>query len=208
MLQYGGHGDKILARAHDWALPWYVNYHTPERIYFNPGFRAPVGTVNIPAHLQQWAAAKNVGNLILLEPRVKGAFSSNNKAWAWDRWQAVARMRADFAQCAPAAPFLDNVRRIITPTFQRACAILAQARGIVTTSGGLHIAAAALGKPAIVLWGAFSSPENLGYTFQRNFYRPDPEGLGQRKPHPACVAAMERITVAQVIAAIDEVFPC
>lgn len=207
VMRHGGYGDRILAEAHDWSKPWYVDYHTRERIYFHAQFRAPVGRLSVDPVLYRWARQQGVEDYILVEPHVKGSFSATNKDWGWQRWQQLVDRRADFAQCAPRGmPFLSGVEAIETPTFYHACALLALARGIVTSSGGLHLAAAAFERPAVVIWGSFSDPRVLGYPFQRNFYVPDPEGLGQRRPHPACARAMAQISVAQVAAAVTEAF--
>ena len=63
-----------------------------------------------------------------------------------------------------------------------------------------------IGKPAVVIFGAFNRVENFGYEGHVNLEEPDPECLGQRQTHPACVAAMKRITVERVLEAMERAF--
>lgn len=218
VMQYGGEGDRIMAKAHDWSKPWYMNHHTPERAYFNEGFTAPRGKLNIDPVLRKWAARMVPPEMVMVQPHVKLKFSSTNRDWGWDRWQELAgRLTVPMVQCVPLGKplginlyqtiVLDGVTPVQTPTFEHACAILERVRGVVTSSGGFHIAAAAMNKPAVVIWGSYSDPAMLGYPEHVNLYEPDPDGLGQRKPHPACRAAMDRITVDQVFDAVTRTFP-
>lgn len=193
----GGKGDEIMATTND-VQNWY-SYNTKERAIFNLDFRVKPGVVAV--RHREWA--EQYAGYVLVEPHIKGAFSGDNKRYPWDRWQElVSRLPFGVAQCAPAGKrYLEGVTRIETPTFDHAVSVLAVSRGVITTDGGMHHAAGALGKPAVVIWGAFSRPENLGYSFHENIAEPDDEGLGWRTTHPACVAAMERITVDRVLEA-------
>ena len=192
----GGHGDEILATTNDVTF-WY-GYNTPERQIYNPHFRVKPGRITV--RHAKWA--EQYSGRILVEPHIKGTFSAENKRWPY--WhELVERSPLKLAQCAPSGrKLLEGVERIETPSFDHAVSVLSVARGIVTTDGGLHHAAGALGKPAVVIWGSYSDPKILGYDFHENIAEPDPDGLGWRHTHPACVAAMQRITVERVIEAM------
>ena len=72
--------------------------------------------------------------------------------------------------------------------------------------GGLHHAAAALSTPAVVIYGGFVSPVNMGYEGQVALYRPhrhDGEPCGLRVPCEGCIAAMDGIAVETVAAALE-----
>lgn len=197
-LGRGGRGDEIMATTNN-IKQWYA-YNTPEKSVFNPNFKVKPGRVAV-LHAK-WASKYR--GVLLVEPHIKGTFSGENKQWPWEYWEELVRLSPfPLAQCAPEGRrVLDGVQRIRTDTFDHAVSVLSVAKGLVTTEGGLHHAAGALRKPAVVIFGAFNSPKLFGYDFHENLEEPDPDGLGQRKTHPACVAAMRRITADRVLAAM------
>lgn len=196
----GGHGDSIMATTND-VSRWYGRT-TPEKTVFNPDFRVKPGRIEVK-HID-WAM--QYAGRAMVEPHVKGQYSGENKRWYG--WQELAnRSPFPLIQCAPEGKaFLEGVEQVITPTFDHAVSVLSVSRGIVTTEGGLHHAAGALGVRAVIVFGAFNQSKLFGYDFHENIEEPDPEGLGQRKTHPACVAAMKRITVDRVLAAMERAF--
>ncbi len=196
-----GYGDQILATVHDPARCWYWSEVTDERGYFNPEFKAKRGKVNVVLPVQLWAAAVAPKGHIVIEPHVKATFSADNKDWGFERWQALVdstdlpwiQFRYDGKK-----PALRGVRVIETPSFDAAVGVLAQSAGFVSGNGGLQYAAAALGVPAVIVWGAFGDPSVIGYDHEVAIVEPDPEGLGMRTPSIACRAAMNRISVDRV----------
>ena len=76
-----------------------------------------------------------------------------------------------------------------------ACTALSGAAAAVLPEGGLHHAAAALGMPAVVIFGGMTSPANTGYDGHVNLF--DPAGgespCGQRVACAHCRAAMAAI---------------
>lgn len=201
-----GFGDGIMLSAHDATQPWYIDRErsTKQRVVFNPDFRAPRGVIRVPDRPARWARERVYGHEILIEPHIKGKFSSTNKRWPWAYWRRLVELahqhELELVQCArPGLALLEGVRAVPSPSFWHAVALIDRLRGVVTTEGGLHHAAAALNKPAVVIWGCYSDPKILGYPDHVNLYEPDPEGLGQRRPHPACEAAMRRITPERVL---------
>jgi hypothetical protein len=147
------------------------------------------------------ASAPGDDTPILIEPNIKGT-NEGNKAWLWDRWQALVDRypRGTFVQVGRAgARRLDGVAMIATPSFRLACAVLSQCRACVGTEGGLHHAAAALGVPAVVLFAEFISPEVTGYAAHRNLYHGTHGlGCGNRMACEGCRASMLAITVDEV----------
>lgn len=142
-----------------------------------------------------------IGDAVLIEPHTKDPAS--NKAWIWDRWQAVALSGvAKFVQAGPAGTrILKGVTFIETPTFRVALLVLKASRGYVGTEGGLHHAAAAIGIPAVVLWSHFIAPEFTGYATHTNI-RHAVGWCGLRVPCPECRASMERIHANEVVGQI------
>jgi ADP-heptose:LPS heptosyltransferase len=198
----GGHGDEIMATTNDTAK-WYGR-NTKERTIFNPDFRVKRGVVKVEH--AEWA--QQYAGRLLVEPHIKGTFSGENKRYPWARWEElVDRAPFKLAQCAPAGKqFLSGVEKIETPGFSAAVSVLAVSKGIVTTEGGLHHAAGALKKPAVIIFGAFNQAKLFGYEGHINIEEPDEQCLGMRRTHPACLAAMERISVDRVLAAMVQLW--
>ena len=78
---------------------------------------------------------------------------------------------------------------------------------MVTTDGALMHAAAALGVPAVVLFGGFMSPLQMGHKLHTNLWN-GAEPCGTHTGICAhCRGAMESIEVEQVIDAIRRAIP-
>ncbi len=192
----GGHGDRIMATTND-RDNWYA-YADADRWVFNREFRVKPGRVEVD-HVE-WAS--HYAGRLIVAPTGPTHYCGENKCWP--HWQElVDRSPFPLAQCAPiGGAYLNGVDRIATPTFAHAVSVLAVSRGIVTTEGGMHHAAGALGKAAVVIFGAFNLPQMFGYDCHVNIEEPDSAGLGQRETHRACVSAMHRISVDRVIDAM------
>lgn len=149
--------------------------------------------------------AIGIPGCVIVEPNTKDADLSRNKAWPWDRWQAlVDSIDLPWVQLGPLETrTLKNVKRGVTKSFRDALGWVNKASLIVTTDGALHHAAAALGKPAVVLWGGLAPPQVLGYDMHKNICHAT-EWCGYNKPCAHCKEAMDKITVEEVREAILE----
>lgn len=175
----------------------YIKGVTPEAIIYNEDHRAPKGVIVLTDAEKAWARQQIEPGYILVEPHIKGSFAGN-KAWIWDRWVELAK-RLPVVQCkAPNKRPLPGARVIETESVRQAFALLAQAKLIITTDGALHHAAAALGVPAVVLWGARTHPNILGYEDHANLYTGQGESCGMMSACNHCREAMRKITVDQV----------
>lgn len=146
----------------------------------------------------EWARKQVSGDYIIVEPHIKEPaggilYLGTNKAW--DKWDELLKLDMPWLQIGVKQA---KVRQVQTRTFRMAMAMVANAKLVVTTDGALHHAAAALGVPAIVLWGGFISPKILGYPTHINIWNgAKPCGLfGEVCPH--CREAMQSISVEQV----------
>jgi ADP-heptose:LPS heptosyltransferase len=139
----------------------------------------------------------------MLEPTVK-AVGHGNKAWLLTYWSQLAtKLQAakvgPLIQCNPLeVRALPGAATVKTPSFRHAVAVLSVCRALVTTEGGLMHAAAAVGVPAVVVFGGFISPEVTGYSLHRNLFSGDGLGCGMRSACDHCRRAMARITPAMV----------
>jgi hypothetical protein len=148
-----------------------------------------------------------VGPFLLLEPDVKPD-ATPNKAWGLDRFADVVRQMSDITfvrahgdECRTFPP----VKNVHTRTFREACGVLAASDGYVGTEGGFHHAAAALGKPAVVIFGGFISPKTTGYETHLNICDKLPGSpCGKWRQCGHCLAAMDRITVPMVVEAVRQ----
>lgn len=134
---------------------------------------------------------------IVIEPTIKSG-ASPNKDWGVDRWRRFVSLatKAGLFVCQlrpPGTRAIDGAKVIMTPDFRRACAVLANALAYVGHEGGMHHAAAALGIPAVVIFGGFISPAQTGYTSHRNLFTGG-EPCGMRVPCAHCADAMAAIT--------------
>lgn len=140
---------------------------------------------------------------IYLEPLIK-VKASPNKQWGAERWVALAADLENECQLVQGGParrsVLPGAEFVITESFAHAVEVMARCDLAILPEGGMHHAAAAIGMPAIVLFGGMTRPINTGYSAHINLAVDDPAALGWRIPHPACDAAWRRITPADVAA--------
>jgi Glycosyltransferase family 9 (heptosyltransferase) len=149
-------------------------------------------------------------DLILIEPNVPKKPCGPNKQWPLERWDRVSKELIlsgfkvrQFEYGAPnhIAP------RTLTPTFRHAAALLKSARMAILPEGGLHHAAAAVGVPAIVLFGGFVPPAVLGYNGHINLTG-GATACGSFNRCPHCIAAMDAIQVKDVLDAAERLLQC
>ncbi len=195
-----GNYQLLFARSRETNMRPYHTGKTPERWIYNLDFRPDVGEIYF-TDAELAFAAPFQGRLIL-EPSIKSG-ASPNKQWGNDNWQRLANLfiaaGMQVTQLGiPGAPVLDGAEFISTPTFRKACAVLAGARGAVLPEGGTHHAAAALDVPAVVLMGGFTPVELTGYAGHTNIGASLGDACGNRQPCAHCAEIMAAITPGQV----------
>jgi len=125
-----------------------------------------------------------------------------NKDWGLARYQALAdlfrRNGVPVFQPRHGLRRLDRVEVITTPDFRCAVAALAGFDLVVTPEGGLHHAAAAVGVPAVVLFGGFAPPDVLGYHGHANLTGGTTGACGSLRECAHCRTALARISVEEV----------
>lgn len=150
------------------------------------------------------AAAAGEG-FVLIEPHVKAARDgAENRRWGWDRYAALVSSRPGLRWVQVGKPelaTLPGVVRLRTDSFRKACAVLARAAAYVGPEGGLHHASAALGIPAIVIFGGYISPKVTGYPSHVNLF--SGSGLGCGRQQGCGCDCMARITPDEVAGALD-----
>jgi ADP-heptose:LPS heptosyltransferase len=196
-------------------LHW-LKYYKGHRIYNSAGagrwiwnydFRVTPGEVFFAA--DEFSEIGWPDSFILIEPNVPWHKPvSVNKDWGAANFQALAdrllKDGLDVVQLSYNSYFqgskrrLNGVRFIETKTFRQALAVLSGAELAVLPEGGLHHGAAALGVPAIVLFGGFIPPSVMGYEGHLNLTGDAKEACGSTTRCQHCAQAMKNISVEQV----------
>lgn len=193
-------------------IEW-VRHYSGHRLYARPGggrwiwdynFRAIPGEVFLTPEERAFAARLPAG-LVLIEPKVKP--SAPNKQWPHQRYAQLAfelvkrgyRVAQPFS--ASVRPLSKGVLVLPPTTFRQALAILERCILYVGPEGGLHHGAAAVGLPAVVIFGGFISPKLTGYSSHVNLAEGEACGTyGRICPH--CAAAMNRISLDRVLVGV------
>ena len=205
-----GAGARIVWLRNYYGRRPYLDYQGGEpgrRQAFAP-YRAAVGELFFTADERAAAAAVADGArrhhrpLLSIEPHVS---FGPNKDWGLANWQALVdalRGEVVFLQPSYGKPLLSGVHGVAS-SFRGFSAVLEQCDLHLGPEGGLHHAAAAVGCPAVVLFGGRISPDTTGYEGHENLYveRPgSPCGMVAACAH--CRACLAEIGVERVIAAL------
>jgi hypothetical protein len=147
-------------------------------------------------------------NFIYVEPNVPWHKSvAPNKDWGIQKYQVVVdRLIADgydVAQSYYGRHKLKKIRFISTPRFRDALAAIRRARVVLVPEGGMHHGAAAVGVPAVVIFGGFIPPQVVGYDTHVNLTG-GVEACGSLNKCLHCRAAMEKISVEEVYQAVKQ----
>lgn len=187
----------------------YIKYpftrNTPCRF---TGWRARdyVGRIYLTDAEAAWADSVRTfnGRYVVIEPSANTQ-NNPNKVWMWDRWIAVIQQFRD------RVPFVQPVHKtsVVAPGvipvkcgYRHAAALISRSVMYVGTEGGLHHAAAALDRAAVVIFGGFIKSQITGYPIHHNIEDGGP-ACGRYTPCTHCREAMERITVDQVASAVN-----
>jgi hypothetical protein len=172
---------------------------TKDKFVWKRDFRVSPGEIVFSPEELHWEQT----GFAYIEPNIKG-WLGPNKDWGFDNWQELVLLFPAVRWVQGPGRKLNNVEQVETRSFRDACALLSRADFFVGTDGGLHHAAAALGKPAVVVWGGFTSPQTLGYDTHENVHAGG-NGCGTVGPCAHCAEAMKKIPVSRVVKAIGRV---
>lgn len=171
-------------------------------------FECPPGEVFLTKEEKTFALSRLWGPdpVAIIEPRVKaiGACQGVNKQWPASSYRELASRLLAATGCRPVQllppgikPLLRDVDVIETPSFRHALAILGLAALYIGPEGGMHHGSAAMGTPAVVIFGGFNTPRSTGYAWHENIAVGEPCGSIEACWH--CKAAMESISVDRVL---------
>lgn len=195
-------------RAND--LEW-VEFYKGHRVYnhcingqwiWNEEFSVVPGEMFFSQDELEFAEIHGRG-FVLIEPNVPQFKSvAPNKQWPIDRYRRLAerlvKSGLDVRQFKyQGGAMLPGVQGIKTPSFRHALAVLRKAALYVGPEGGLHHGAAAVGIPAVVLFGGFIPPSVTGYSTHTNLTG-GAAACGSLKRCRHCAVAMAAISVDEV----------
>lgn len=181
--------------------------HDRTRWVWNMEFRPVPGEMFFSDDEKRWADRLGK-DFVLIESNVSANKSvAPNKQWQPGRYDEVAnRLKLagrDVRQFSyhGAMHQIPGVATIKAPDFRYALAALSRAALYIGPEGGLHHGAAAVGIPAVVLFGGFIPAQVTGYDTHTNLTGGATQFCGSLYPCQHCQDAMRAISVDDVIIA-------
>jgi Glycosyltransferase family 9 (heptosyltransferase) len=143
---------------------------------------------------------------IVIEPNIAWQRQVNhNKDWGEGKYEKLARMLIDDGHTVVqfihgnSRRRIDGAHQLPTPKFHQAAAMMSSASLIIAPEGANHHAAAALGVPAVIVWGDWSPTETMGYDGQIKLTGSNPrQACGNTYNCTHCRNAMNNISVDEV----------
>ncbi|NIP24348.1 MAG: hypothetical protein GWN62_21800, partial [Aliifodinibius sp.] len=121
----------------------------------------------------------------------KGGWRKNK---AWPYWKQLAKA----IDCYQFDIGERVTKTIHTSSLRESLAVLENARLLITTEGGLHHAAAALGVPCITIFTGFTHPAQLGYDDQTNLRADFSPPCGSLSICNHCAEMSAKVSVEEV----------
>jgi hypothetical protein len=174
---------------------WAWNYQfkaTPGEIFFS---------LEEKSRIEQLKSANK--RFIFVEPNVPWHKSvAVNKDWGLKNYQAVVDRLLldgyDVVQSKHGRDKLKGVKFVTTPKFRDVLAVMSMADAALVPEGGLHHGAAAVGVPAVVLFGGFIPPAVVGYDTHVNLTGGATGFCGSLNKCQHCLDLMVKISVEEV----------
>jgi hypothetical protein len=181
------------------------NKNGSDRWIWNYDFRAT------PGEMYLLPGEKNFGAIaaghVVIEPSVPGFKPcAPNKQWPVERYDDVARhlMVEGYRVMQFRNPYtthaIPGASVVETKSFRQALSALGNAALYIGAEGGMHHGAAAMGTPAVVLFGGFVPPAVTGYDTHTNLTG-GAEACGSFQRCQHCIDAMNSISVEEVVEA-------
>lgn len=161
-------------------IEW-INHHKGNRLYnsvshdkrrwiWNMRFRPTPGEMFFD---EEELSFPRGSGFVVIEPNVPWHKTiARNKDWGFRRYQGVAdglrELGFNVVQFGFGRSRLTGVGVIDAPDFRKALAVLSRASLYIGPEGGLHHGAAAVGIPAVVLFGGWIPPQVTGYDTHTN----------------------------------------
>jgi ADP-heptose:LPS heptosyltransferase len=186
----------------------YCNYDGKHRKYiWNPDFKIQPGEFFFSAEELVCSIKKP---FIVIEPNLAWQRQVNfNKDWGKGKFEKLGKTMVEHGHTVVqfihgnTRRKIDGAYHVSTPRFHQAAAIMSHASLIIAPEGANHHAAAALGIPAVIVWGAWSPPQTMGYESQIKLTGGATEACGRIDSCAHCREAMDRISIDEVYQAAE-----
>lgn len=175
-----------------------------------PGMVKTPGEIFFKPEETEWAARQALRlnkRFVLIEPSVPHFKRMGiNKQWPVKYYRTLAKVLREsgyepiqFVYQPPFGPSQDlpETTHFNTPSFRHSLALMKLAQFYVGPEGGMHHGAAAVGTPAVVIFGGYISPDITGYPHHYNHFTGG-KACGKFEPCEHCATALASITVDQV----------
>ena len=198
---------------------WYIKGWGPGKIIYKNYKPKPAPYILTSEEINKAAAALKKAGVkpgsayVIVNCDTKNTTLSTNKDWGMKRWQQLTDLLAPHVTVVRVKPpgnqkdisgfveynkgDLNNAVNITESDVRVSFAIMAGSQCIVTSEGGVHHFAAAINKPAFVLYGGVIHPDQTGYDDRDQTYyvydHPDTP-CGSQIPCSHCKDAMALIT--------------
>lgn len=171
---------------------------------WNHDYKAKPGVVAFsPAQrkiIDEWSREP----FVVVEPFIKRK-APVNKQWPISRFGEVIKRLAKHVKVVQLSSpenreDFTGAIRVPTQSFKDAIAYVAASKLYVGPEGGLHHAAAAVGKPAVVTFGGFIAPQITGYDTHTNLVGNAEYACGTKTGRcDHCMSALDSISVEEVV---------
>jgi ADP-heptose:LPS heptosyltransferase len=194
---------------------WYIDgWHSGRIIYKNYQPKPCPYIVSEDEHDQALQILDEYGltgkSFVVVNPDTKNTTLSTNKDWGLKRWQQLTDLlskKIDVVRIKPKSSvqdvsghveykqkMLDNATNIVEDSVRVSFAIMSLSKAIITSEGGVHHFAAAINKPAFVIYGGVIHPDQTGYRDrEQTYYFVGDEPCGSQYPCTHCKDSMAAI---------------
>ena len=148
--------------------------------------------------------------IIFIEPHIKKRLGYENRNWGFHKWETIVQeLKKDYEFIQITYGDRKKIYGCININglnFRCSAAVLSMCDLFIGPEGGMHHAAAATDKKAIVIFGGHISPNLTGYDFHKNLYIDDAQSpCGNKMPCDHCKKCLEKITTKMVIKEIKKI---
>ena len=165
---------------------------------------------NIAKQIISEIKKKTSKKIIFIEPHIKKRLGYENRNWGFHKWEKIVlelQKDYEFIQITYGErKVIKGCININGLNFRSSAAVLSMCDLFVGFEGGMHHAAAATDRKAVVIFGGHISPDITGYNFHKNLYVNDPQSpCGSKMPCDHCKRCLEKITPEIVIEEIKKI---
>ena len=166
--------------------------------------------INISKKIISEIKKKTSKKIIFIEPHIKKRLGYENRNWGFHNWEKIVQeLKKDYEFIQITYGDRKPIKGCINVNglnFRCSAAVLSMCDLFVGPEGGMHHAAAATDRKAVVIFGGHISPNITGYNFHKNLYVNDTQSpCGNKMPCDHCKKCLEEITPKIVIEEIKKI---